>query len=128
MGTSISCNMAIPGKVARNCSYYGRKLIAEAVKDRSSDRQSRSCGLLMKGPAGPFILSRGFVDSLRAVLSMNGPPRFISMLSVQPGLALASVHEIGFVGGADHKLKGVVLHAVGPGDDVAFHAVASLFL
>ena len=36
MGTSISCNMAIPGSFARNCSYYGRKLIAEAAFSRTS--------------------------------------------------------------------------------------------
>jgi len=56
--------MAIPGKFARNGSFYGQKLIAEAVKDRSSDRQTRSCGLLMKG-LWPLHASPGyFVDSL----------------------------------------------------------------
>ena len=47
--TSICCKMAFPGNSAWKCSFYGRKLIAEATCCCSSDRQSRSCGLLMKG-------------------------------------------------------------------------------
>ena len=46
MGTSISCNMAIPGSFARNCSYYGRKLIAEAAFSRTSQ-----FGIVAQGPA-----------------------------------------------------------------------------
>ena len=41
------------------------KLIAEATCCCSSDRQSRSCGLLMKGLL-PFHAFLGFVDSLKA--------------------------------------------------------------
>ena len=70
METSICCKRAFPGKDARKYSFYGRKLIAEATFCCSSDRQSRSCGLLMKGPKAfhPFL---GFVDSLTAL----GAPR-----------------------------------------------------
>jgi hypothetical protein len=55
--------MAFPGKSAWKCSFYGRKSIEEAAFSRSSDRQSRSCGLLMKGPK-PFQTFLGFDDSL----------------------------------------------------------------
>ena len=65
METSISCNMTIPGKNARNCSYYGRKLIAEAAFSRSSGRQTRPCGLLMKGLRPLHTSRRYFVDSLK---------------------------------------------------------------
>ena len=63
MGTSICYKMAFPGSSAWKCSFYGRKLIEEAAFSRSSDRQSRSCGLLMKG-LRPFHAFLGFVDSL----------------------------------------------------------------
>ena len=62
--TSICCKMAFPSSSAWKCSFYGRKLIEEAAFSRSSNRQSRSCGLLMKGlrPFHPFL---GFIDSLK---------------------------------------------------------------
>jgi len=65
METSISCNMTIPGKNARNCLYYGRKLIAEAAFSRSSGRQTRPCGLLMKGLRPLHTSRRHFADRLR---------------------------------------------------------------
>ena len=75
MGTSICCKMAFPGNSAWKCSFYGRKLIAEATFCCSSNRQSRSCGLLMKG-LKPFHTFLGFVDSLTALWSTkNGFPQ-----------------------------------------------------
>ena len=56
-------------------AFYGRKLIEEAAFSRSSDRQSRSCGLLMKGPK-PFHTFLGFVDSLTAARPFLRPLYF----------------------------------------------------
>jgi len=62
--------MAFPGTSAWKCSFYGRKLIEEAAFSRSSDRQSRSCGLLMKGPK-PFHTFLGFVDGLQRFINQE---------------------------------------------------------
>ena len=63
MDASICCKMAFPGNNALKRSFYGRKLIEEATFCCSSDRQSRSCGLLMKG-LRPLHTFPKFVDSL----------------------------------------------------------------
>jgi hypothetical protein len=78
MGTSICYKMAFPGNSAWKCSFYGRKLIAEAAFSRSSDRQSRSCGLLMKG-LRPFHTFLGFIDSLAAGIK---PAAYFFMRSI----------------------------------------------
>ena len=65
MGTSISCKNAFAALKEDGKRYFcGQKLIAEAAFSRSSGRQTRPCGLLMKRPAAPSCFPKYFVDSL----------------------------------------------------------------
>ena len=86
MGTSICCKMAFPGSSAWKCSFYGRKLIEEAAFSRSSNRQSRSCGLLMKG-LRPFHTFPEFVGNLRSFLVFA--PGMTNFLAIRPPLPAA---------------------------------------
>ena len=81
METSICYKMAFPGSSAWKCSFYGRKLIEEAAFSRSSNRQSRSCGLLMKGPK-PFHTFPEFVGKLRSFLVFA--PGMTNFLAIRP--------------------------------------------